>query len=133
MRIGKRFTFESAHRLLHMPKGHKCGRVHGHSYAVELELEANDLDLAGFVLDYGELSWFGKIIDDVWDHRTIVGPDDPLVNTLTVEDGLFVIDRNPSAENMAILFYKIAKERLGNLLVAVRVYETAKTFAEYRP
>ncbi len=132
MQIGKRFFFESAHRLMYMPEGHKCGRIHGHSYAVELELEAAELDQAGFVLDYTALSEFGKIIDNDWDHRLIVCPEDPLAESISRADGVLVMPVNPSAENMAALFFGIAKPMFP-MLTAVRVYETAKTFAEYRP
>ncbi|MFP3499961.1 6-carboxytetrahydropterin synthase, partial [Pseudomonas sp. SIMBA_059] len=38
MEIFKEFTFESAHRLPHVPEGHKCGRLHGHSFKVGLHL-----------------------------------------------------------------------------------------------
>ncbi len=34
----KDFTFEAAHRLPHVPEGHKCGRLHGHSFMVRLEI-----------------------------------------------------------------------------------------------
>lgn len=33
-RIGKRFMFEAAHHLPDLPEGHKCARLHGHSYTV---------------------------------------------------------------------------------------------------
>ena len=43
MEIFKEFTFESAHRLPHVPEGHKCGRLHGHSFKVAIHL-SGDLD-----------------------------------------------------------------------------------------
>lgn len=48
-RIGKRFTFEAAHQLANLPEGHKCGRLHGHSYNVEVVLTATELTGPGFV------------------------------------------------------------------------------------
>ncbi|HEX7340222.1 MAG TPA: 6-carboxytetrahydropterin synthase, partial [Rhodanobacteraceae bacterium] len=38
MEISKQFTFEAAHRLPHVPEGHKCGRLHGHSFVVEVHV-----------------------------------------------------------------------------------------------
>jgi hypothetical protein len=54
--ISKTFTFEAAHYLPGVPEGHKCRRLHGHSYAVTVELRNDELDQAGMVLDYGEVS-----------------------------------------------------------------------------
>jgi len=39
MEIFKEFTFEAAHRLPNVPEGHKCARLHGHSFRVELICE----------------------------------------------------------------------------------------------
>lgn len=37
-RIGKLFRFEAAHHLSDLPEGHKCARLHGHSYTVEISV-----------------------------------------------------------------------------------------------
>jgi len=53
--IFKEFTFEAAHRLPHVPEGHKCSRLHGHSYRIEVWLSgALDLKL-GWLMDFADL------------------------------------------------------------------------------
>lgn len=133
MEISKKFEFEMAHRLMHMPEGHKCARLHGHSYTVELVLASNKLDHTGFVLDYGELDWFKKLIDDKFDHRVLLAIDDPLCDRIKLAEGLVVFHTQPSAEELTKFFFDLASPHLMGLLVAVRVYETRKTAAEYRP
>jgi 6-pyruvoyltetrahydropterin/6-carboxytetrahydropterin synthase len=67
--ITKEFRFEASHRLPLMPDGHKCKRLHGHSYRVVVELAADDLDEFGFVEDYGELNDIRAYIDGELDHQ----------------------------------------------------------------
>lgn len=55
MEIFKEFVFEAAHRLPHVPEGHKCARLHGHSFRVEIHV-AGPLDpQLGWVMDFAEL------------------------------------------------------------------------------
>jgi 6-pyruvoyltetrahydropterin/6-carboxytetrahydropterin synthase len=61
--ISRRFSFSAAHHLDGLPTGHKCARVHGHSYAVEIRLTSCGLDGAGFVADFGELDPFKGYLD----------------------------------------------------------------------
>ncbi len=56
MEIFKKFTFEAAHRLPHVPIGHKCGRLHGHSYRVAVHVEGQVAEETGWVQDFAELS-----------------------------------------------------------------------------
>ena len=55
MEIFKEFTFESAHRLPNVPPDHKCGRLHGHSFKVELWLKGPIGDGSGWVMDFGDV------------------------------------------------------------------------------
>jgi 6-pyruvoyltetrahydropterin/6-carboxytetrahydropterin synthase len=114
--IGKRFDFEASHQLEGLPAGHKCGRLHGHSYQVEVELAAEALDEHGFVLDYGDLAPVKKFIDDQLDHHHL--PD--------------VVAFQTSAENLARWLFGQVRA-LVPYVTAVRVSETRKTWAEYRP
>jgi 6-pyruvoyltetrahydropterin/6-carboxytetrahydropterin synthase len=114
--ISKRFDFCASHVLDGLPEGHQCGRLHGHNYGVELELSATTLDKSGFVVDYGALASFKDFLDDVFDHRHL-------------NDFIIV---NPTAENLARLLFNEA-ESMGHPVKAVRVYETPKTMAEFRP
>lgn len=119
LRIAKEFQFSASHRLAHLPPEHQCARLHGHNYVIEIELAAGAeaLTPAGFVRDYGELDDFKKWIDAELDHRHL-------------NDA--VEGRNPSAENIAIWVYEQWAPRIPELC-AVRVSETPKTWAEYRP
>ncbi len=54
--IFREFTFEAAHRLPHVPPGHKCGRLHGHSYRVAVHVTGPVADDTGWVRDFAELS-----------------------------------------------------------------------------
>jgi 6-pyruvoyltetrahydropterin/6-carboxytetrahydropterin synthase len=117
--ISRRFSFSAAHHLDGLPAGHKCARVHGHSYAVEIRLTSYGLDGAGFVADFGELDPFKGYLDAELDHRD-------LNEVLPVQ---------PSCENIARFLYGWCQDNLdqGHLVTAVRVSESALTWAEYTP
>ena len=67
--IAKRFTFSASHIIGGLPPDHRCGRLHGHNYEVEVVLQSATLDAAGFVRDYGELSAVKDFLDATLDHR----------------------------------------------------------------
>jgi len=54
--IFREFTFEAAHRLPHVAPGHKCGRLHGHSYRFAVHLEAPVTEETGWVRDFADIS-----------------------------------------------------------------------------
>lgn len=67
--IFKEFTFEAAHRLPNVPKDHKCGRLHGHSFHVRIEV-TGDLDARmGWVIDYADISAAWAPLHEQLDHR----------------------------------------------------------------
>lgn len=117
-RITKQFSFSASHRLDHLPEDHPCFRLHGHNYVVEVVLESDGLDEDGFVRDYNELSPLEEYIDEKLDHRHL---DDALPQGMI-----------SSAENIARHLYDFAASRWPEV-AAVRVSETPKTWAEYRP
>lgn len=55
MEIFKEFTFEAAHLLPNVPEGHKCARLHGHSFRVELHVSGPIAQPAGWVMDFAEI------------------------------------------------------------------------------
>lgn len=117
--ITKQFAFSASHVLLGLPEGHQCGRLHGHNYIVELVLSGDAPDARGFVIDYGELAPFKRWIDETLDHRHL---NDVMGET------------SSTAENLAaMVFHAISSFWPSWPLVAVRVSETPKTWAEYRP
>jgi 6-pyruvoyltetrahydropterin/6-carboxytetrahydropterin synthase len=116
-RISKRFSFSASHQLGHLPEGHPCARLHGHNYEVEVEIQSPCLDDRGFCqVDYGELRTFQNYLDSALDHRHLND----------------VLDVRTTAENLAKHLYGKARE-VSPFVAAVRVSETPKTWAEYRP
>jgi len=118
LRITKKFEFSASHQLNGLQRDHQCSRLHGHNYVVELELSASldELTDTGFVRDYGDLAIFKTWMDTTCDHRHLND----------------VLKANPTAENLAVWMYEEWTERLPELS-CVRVSETPKTWAEYRP
>lgn len=114
--ITKQFSFSASHVLENLPEGHPCTRLHGHNYVVELVLEGMDLNESGFVRDYLELAPFKSFIEEKLEHRHLND----------------VVDGPTSAENLARFLYEFARG-LWPEVTAVRVSETPKTWAEYRP
>lgn len=117
--IAKRFTFSASHQLNYLPEDHPCARLHGHNYEVEVILAAAELDERGFVIDYGELTAFRNHLDKRFDHRHL---NDVLGSAEAT-----------TAENLAHLFYDTLANWLEYPVIAVRVSETPKTWAAYRP
>ncbi len=116
-RITKAFQFDAAHFLPNVPKGHKCGRMHGHSYRVVLGLEGElDPDL-GWVQDYGEVKQAFRPLMERFDHQVL--NDIP---------GL----ENPTAELLAVYIFRQLKPALP-LLTDVTVCESPTAEAIYRP
>ena len=116
-RIAKQYHFSASHILPQLPADHPCARMHGHNYVVEVELQSRALNYAGFVRDYRELDTLKKYIDDTLDHRHL--------NDVLGDDGT-------SAESLAKHFYDWCKQRWPEVS-AVRVSETPRSWAEYRP
>ncbi|MFF0591407.1 6-pyruvoyl tetrahydropterin synthase family protein [Streptomyces sp. NPDC003781] len=117
--ITKEFHFSASHQLAHLPPDHPCSRLHGHNYilVVELSCEDDETNRAGFVRDYRELDSLKKWVDEVLDHRHL--------NEVLPE-------LNPSAENLARWIHGKWRSEFPDL-TAVRVSETPKTWATYRP
>ena len=68
--VSKQFSFEAAHSLPHLPVGHKCRNIHGHSYVVEIYC-TGPLDERGFVMDFAELSAAMKPLVERLDHQNL--------------------------------------------------------------
>lgn len=116
MEIFKEFTFESAHRLPNVEEGHKCGRLHGHSFRVELHVEGSVDQTMGWVVDFSDIKAAFKPVLDQLDH-----------NYLNDIPGL----DNPTSENLARWIWQQMKARLP-LLSKVVVRETCTSGAIYR-
>jgi 6-pyruvoyltetrahydropterin/6-carboxytetrahydropterin synthase len=115
MKITQAFGFEAAHRLPNVPAAHRCHRMHGHSYRVELRLEGPVERDSGFVIDFFDVEGaFAPLLRQL-DHHCL--------NDI---EGL----SNPTAENIAVWIWDRVRPTLPQL-AAVVVYETANCWAEY--
>ena len=115
MEIFREFTFEAAHRLPHVPDGHKCARLHGHSYRLEVHIRGDVDPTMGWIMDFGDLkAAVNPVIADL-DHYY-----------LNEIPGL----ENPTSENLA----RWAWERLIMTLPlsAIIVRETCTSGCTYR-
>jgi len=67
--LTKQFTFEAAHSLPNVPKGHKCARLHGHSFRVEVTVRGPVDARTGWLMDFGELKDKFRPLEEALDHR----------------------------------------------------------------
>jgi 6-pyruvoyltetrahydropterin/6-carboxytetrahydropterin synthase len=114
--LTKEYRFEAAHRLPCVPEGHKCARIHGHSYKVEIEVRGAVDPATGWLIDF-------SVIDDAWtalhnrfDHHN-----------LNEVPGL----ENSTCENIAIYVWNQLRPRVAPLS-AVTVWETGDSKCTYR-
>lgn len=116
MEIYKEFRFEAAHHLPFVPEGHKCRRLHGHSYRVRLTV-AGPLDAKlGWVMDFDAIREAFEPVRVQLDHYHL--------NEIA---GL----ENPTSENLARWIWQRTKPRMPELCV-VEVRETCTSGCVYR-
>ncbi len=126
--VSKRFTFEAAHRLPHLPEGHKCRNLHGHSYTIEVFCKGG-LDGRGFVIDYAEITQHVKPIIEQLDHSFICSINEDIPQNIDVKVARLDIPWT-SAEYLALWLHDTLKPLLKGLSSVV-VYETATTSVRY--
>lgn len=131
-RVTREIDFCYGHRLLNYDG--KCKYLHGHNGRAVIALEAERLDERGMVLDFSDIKRVvSRWIDDNLDHRMILHEADPAVATLkSLGEPLYLIDRNPTAENIAKLIYDFTAAQ-GFPIVETVLWETPHCFATYRP
>ncbi|MCX7916039.1 MAG: 6-carboxytetrahydropterin synthase [Verrucomicrobiae bacterium] len=130
--VTKHIDFCYGHRLLNYQG--KCRYLHGHNARVEVDLAAERLDARGMVQDFIDIKQVIKTwIDDTLDHTMLLNRADPLVPVLQQQgERFYLMDDNPTAENIAKLIYTEAHAR-GLPVVAVRLWETPTSCATYHP
>ena len=116
MELRKSFQFEAAHLLPRLPKTHKCRRLHGHSFKVEIVVAGECDPKLGWLMDYADITQAFRPIWGKLDHRHL--NDVP---------GL----ENPTSEEIAAWIWRKLKPKLP-LLMEVVVAETCTARAVYR-
>lgn len=116
MELYKVFTIEAAHRLPELPDGHKCKRLHGHSFRIEVHISGEMDPDYGWVMDFADISKQIKPLFEQLDH-----------NYLNDIPGL----ENPTSENLAIWIWERLKPDLPQLYSIV-IAETCTSGCIYR-
>jgi len=116
VRLSKSFHFEAAHDLPTFPEGHKCRRLHGHSFRFDVVVEGEVAPEKGYLIDYGDIKQATEPIVKKLDHYYL--NDIP---------GL----ENPTSENIARWLWVMLRPSL-SILSAIIVYETCSSTCEYR-
>lgn len=97
MEIFKVFTIEAAHRLPHVPAGHKCGRLHGHTFQIEIHVQGPLDPKLGWIIDFADIKSAFRPIEEQIDHHY-----------LNEVEGL----ENPTSENVARWVWRNLKSSL---------------------
>ncbi len=112
----KEFRFEAAHRLPRVPANHKCARLHGHSFRIEVHVVGPVSPETGWLMDFADMQQAFAPLMDQLDHHYL--NDIP---------GL----ENPTSEQLARWIWIRLKERLPQL-VQITVHETCTSRCIYR-
>jgi 6-pyruvoyltetrahydropterin/6-carboxytetrahydropterin synthase len=115
VRLVHEFRFEAAHRLPRVPEGHKCARLHGHSFKVELAVEGPVNPETGWLVDFAELHKAWAPLHELLDHHY-----------LNEVPGL----ENPTSEVLSRFIWQRLKPELAALR-RVTLYETCESRCEY--
>ncbi len=116
MDIFRVFQVEAAHHLPNVPEGHKCARIHGHSFKIEIHVSGEVGEHSGWVMDFAELRQIFQPLYDRLDHHY-----------LNEIEGL----ENPTSENLARWIWQRLKPGLP-ALSKVCVQETCNAGCIYR-
>jgi 6-pyruvoyltetrahydropterin/6-carboxytetrahydropterin synthase len=129
-KVTREIEFCYGHRLLNYDG--KCRFLHGHNGKAVIVLAANSLDSRGMLVDFTEIKKrVQRWIDDHIDHNMLLCKDDPLLPVLQANgERVFVMEENPTAENIAKLIYERARAA-GLPIAEVTLWETAHCHASY--
>jgi len=129
--VTKTIDFCYGHRLI----GHKgkCRNLHGHNGLVEIDVETELLDEMGMVMDFSDIRDIVKgWIDENLDHKMVLNRADVAIPALReLGEPMYLIDENPTAENISKLIYKQARDA-GIDVREVRLWETTSSYSTYR-
>lgn len=116
MDVFRIFQVEAAHWLPNVPEGHKCARMHGHSFKIEVHVSGEVGEQSGWVMDFADLKRAFKPLFDQLDHRCL--------NDI---EGL----ENPTSENLASWVWAHLQDDLPGLKKII-VQETCNAGCVYR-
>lgn len=116
MDIYKVFTIEAAHRLTNVPTGHKCERLHGHSYRIEIHVSGEVGTESGWIMDFADIREAFQPLFDLLDHQYLNEVEDL---------------ENPTSENLARWVWVRLKPTLP-LLSKVIISETCTSGCVYQ-
>ena len=115
VRLVHEVRFEAAHRLPRVPPGHKCVRLHGHSFRIEVAIRGPVREETGWLIDFADLEAAWKPLHEQLDHRY-----------LNEVPGL----ENPTSEIIARWIWERLSRSLPGLC-RITVYETCDARCEY--
>lgn len=156
--IDKTFDFCYGHRVwnqeldpeLSCNSSCKCRHQHGHQGQIKVFLRGDQLK-NGMVLDFVELNWFKKWVDDNLDHKMILDINDPAIEFLypdviqmleykehfsvvsqhslslltqpgvEIYEGLVFVDFVPTSENLAKWLFDVVQKKLEGIAVVDRI------------
>ena len=129
-RVTREIHFCYGHRLLSYDG--KCRYLHGHNGRAVITLAAPDLDPLGMVMDFSQIKRVVQTwIDEELDHKMLLHKDDPVLDYLRQQgEPVYVMNVNPTAENIARLIFDFTAER-GFPVVEVQLWETESCYATY--
>jgi 6-pyruvoyltetrahydropterin/6-carboxytetrahydropterin synthase len=116
VRLSKSFHFEAAHDLPTFPDGHKCRRLHGHSFRFDVVVEGDVEPAKGYLIDYGDIK---KVVEPI-----VKRLDHYYLNEI---EGL----SNPTSEHLAKWLWDRLKPLLP-MLSSIVVHETCTSSCEYQ-
>jgi 6-pyruvoyltetrahydropterin/6-carboxytetrahydropterin synthase len=130
-RVTREIDFCYGHRLLNYDG--KCRHLHGHNGRAVIVLESDKLDERGMLVDFTDIKRkVQKWIDDTLDHTMLLRHDDPILPLLKQHgERVFVMQVNPTAENIARLIFDHAREA-GLPVVEIILWETNQCHAAYQ-
>ncbi len=128
--ISKEISFCYGHRLLNY--NGKCANLHGHNGLAAITIESSQLDERGMVMDFAEIkATISRWIDETLDHRMLLHKDDPILPHIRkLNEPVFVMDENPTAENIARTIFEFAASQ-GYRVTEVKLWETPSSCATY--
>ena len=129
--VTREIRFCYGHRLLNYDG--KCRHLHGHNGRAVISLATPRLDPLGMVVDFTQIKQIVQgWIDDKLDHRMLLHKDDPVLPYLRQQgEPVFVMEVNPTAENIAKLIYDYTAAQ-GFPVVEVQLWETDHCYASFR-